>query len=609
MNQISGKTADVRIANFSALDLQGGHLLTFGPEDVPNWIKKIRTYADLPYVYVVDKGNALRVAELLSALKAVRSPCCPYAVFLVDGAEVDLQGIHPDIVRIDGTDAETILVSINTYARQRFEFDCNRLRIENNRPVPEKVDVAIVGAGIAGLYAADRLAKAGISFCILEKNDRVGGIWTHYANRTSRVNSSEGGYRLFEKEARCNRDHSDAREILEDIEALAQGASAHLFTRAEVEKIDTLDGGYVIRFKRGGGTFFLKSKGVILAINDRVGRPRDAKWESQEAFRGQIVSGIRNDTKEIDWYDKKVLIVGMGAFAVENARTALEGGAQQVTVLCRRHGTVCPKIIDYLNFTTPYDDAFLHDRKSNMRNMMYWKKLYDLSGAAQPECWMGRLKHDGHTISVSDIWFVGHYLQKIRTIRGEIRRMTENGVLLDEQRHVEADIVVNAIGFERNAGLAKSLSGIGEIHTNNYLAKDFMYLADAYIDNEAFNSLFGSSVLEMVKFYIQVFIQFFDRPEFDEMIKADGLDRIPIENRSWSHYINGAMALIRKYPAIRKIAKEQVEIRTRNFLESHDLETYIAENKREWIDTHSMLAGKPMSEKDCLPYVFEKLIK
>jgi hypothetical protein len=549
------------------------------------------------------------VAELLSALKAVRSPCCPYAVFLVNGVEMDLQGFHHDIVRIDGTNAETILERIKIYARQRFEFDCSRLRIENNRPVPERVDVAIVGAGITGLYAADRLAKAGISFCILEKSDRSGGIWTHYANRTSRVNSSEGGYRLFEKETRCNRDHSDAREILEDIEALTKGASSHLFSGAEVGKIDTLGDGYVLRFNRGGGTFFLKSKGVILAINDRVGRPRAANWENQEAFRGQVVSGIRNDTEEIDWYDKKVLIVGMGAFAVENARTALEGGARQVTVLCRRHGTVCPKVIDYLNFTTPYDDAFQHDRKSNMRNMMYWKKLYDLSGAAQPECWMGRLKHDGHTISVSDIWFVGHYLQKIRTIRGEISSMTENGVLLDDQGHIETDIVVNAIGFERNAGLAKSLSGIGEIHTNNYLAKDFMYLADAYIDNEAFNSLFGSSVLEMVKFYIQVFIRFFDRVEFDEMIKTDGLERIPIEDRSWSHYINGAMALIRKYPDIRKMAKEQVEIRTRNFLESHDLETYLAENKREWIDTHSKLAGKPMSEKDCLPYIFEKLMK
>ena len=76
-----------------------------------------------------------------------------------------------------------------------------------------------------------------------------------------------------------------------------------------------------------------------------------------------------------------------------------------------------------------------------------------------------------------------------------------------------------------------------------------MYLADAYIDNNAFNSLFGSSVLEMVKFYVEVFIMFFNQPEYDEMIRTEGIERILIEDRNWAHYINGAMALIRRYPS------------------------------------------------------------
>ena len=360
---------------------------------------------------------------------------------------------------------------------------------------------------------------------------------------------------------------------------------------------------------RGGNAFTLESKGVILAINDRVGTPREVKWENQSAFQGKIVSGISNHTEGLDWRNKNVVIIGMGAFAVENARTALEAGARHVTVVCRRHGTICPKIIDYLNFTTPYDDAFKHDKKSNLLNMMYWKKMYELSGATQPECWMGKIKHEGHTISVSDIWFVGHYLKKIETITGEISGMTETGVHVDGQRHIEADIVVNSVGFERNAIVARELSGYREIYNNNYLAKDFMYLADAYIDDDAFNSLFGSSVLEMVKFYIEVFIMFFNNPEYANMLTTEGIEKIPIEGRKWSNYIKSAMALIRKYPNIQEIARKQVTQRTKNFLEVHDIETYIAANKREWIDTHSMLAGKPMKEEDCLPYVFEKLLK
>ncbi len=130
--------------------------------------------------------------------------------------------------------------------------------------------------------------------------------------------------------------------------------------------------------------------------------------------------------------EKMVVIVGMGAFAAENARTALEAGARHVTVVCRRHGTICPKIIDYLNFSTPYNERFEHDRKGNIRNMMLWKKLYDLSGATQPECWMAKIKHRGHTISVSDIWFIAHYLKRLTTIpavSGDCSRMaSQSGV-------------------------------------------------------------------------------------------------------------------------------------------------------------------------------------
>jgi len=158
--------------------------------------------------------------------------------------------------------------------------------------------------------------------------------------------------------------------------------------------------------------------------------------------------------------------------------------------------------------------SFKHDKKSNMRNMLLWKKLYDQSGATQPECWPAKVKHDGHTISV----------------------------------------------------------------------------------------------LEKAKFFLDVYVRFFDNDDYFSMLETDGIETIAIEDRTWSHYISGAAALMKRYPDIYEAARKQVAQRTQNFMEAHDLETYIAANKREWLDTHALLAGKSINSEDYLPYVFQKLI-
>lgn len=596
-----------RIANFSKIEIPFKNTLNFDYADVDMIVKRIRDYADLPYVYVYSNDRQNLILNVLSKLKSIRSPCYPYALFAVDGSELHSDNLDLDIVKFRSTDSKKIRAQIEEYIASRFIFNENRLKIGNSGAFPESVDVVIVGAGVTGLYAGNKLLTSGFSVCIVEKEDMIGGIWSLYANDTSQVNTSEGAYRLIEKKSRSNRDHSTTREILEDVVELSKNVSDILYLNTNANAIKKTGNLYRTILKRNQETHILESKGVILAINDRIGRPRQIEWGNQSTFTGDIIAGMSNEIKGFGWRNKKVAIIGMGAFAVENARTALEGGASHVTVVCRKHGTVCPKIIDYLNFSTPYDENFMHAKKSNIRNMIFWKKLYDLSGATQPECWMGKIKHTGHTISVSDIWFIGHYLEKLKTVTGSVTGMYETGIVVDDRHRIDADVVVNCVGFHRNGSSAYEICDYTQMYNNNYVDKDFMYLADAYIDDDVFNSFFGSSVLEMTKFYMDVYIHFFNDASFDTMIKSDGIEKISLTDRKWSHYIAGALSLMKKYPSIHEIAKKQVAQRTKNFLEAHDLETYISENKREWIDTHSLLVGKAMREEDCLPYVFQKL--
>src|SRR5277367_1704595 len=48
------------------------------------------------------------------------------------------------------------------------------------RKPPKRVDVVVVGAGLAGLVAATQLTSSGRSVLVLEARDRVGGrVWNH----------------------------------------------------------------------------------------------------------------------------------------------------------------------------------------------------------------------------------------------------------------------------------------------------------------------------------------------------------------------------------------------------------------------------------------------
>ena len=54
---------------------------------------------------------------------------------------------------------------------------------------------------------------------------------------------------------------------------------------------------------------------------------------------------------------------------------------------------------------------------------------YDGSGATRPECWAeGVLKPDGHTVSVSDAFFVAHSLGLVTTRLGEVQELERSGV-------------------------------------------------------------------------------------------------------------------------------------------------------------------------------------
>lgn len=477
--------------------------------------------------------------------------------------------------------------------------------------LPAKADVVIVGAGLLGLYAATRLSRSGYRVAVLEQRSITGGIWSMYANSASQVNSSEGGYSIKDilGEPSANRDHSTANEILCDIRKLATGLGDKISCGVKVRSVLKMREGYnIVAETERGGAQVISCRGAVLAINDRVGLPRPLAFPGQESFAGTVASGFGDSLAGTSWQGKNVIVVGMGAFAVENVRTALENGASKVTVVCRRHGTVCPKIIDYLNFVKPFDENFQHDGRTNIKQMRQWSQLYRASGATVPECWPAQIKHQGHTISVSDVWFIGHHMGKLSTSTGEIERLDGGGAFLSDGSYVEADMIVGCIGFHRNTHLCEQLTGLSTVRSTNYLDRDLMYLADAEIDEGAFNSFFGSSVLEYAKFFTEVYLAGLDRPEkLGEELWGERVPATSLHERKWSGYIEASRRLIACDAGLAAAAHGQVDRRTEHFWRSLPPAAYVRCNKLEWAELHTRLnGGKPVPESEQLPYYFDE---
>lgn len=186
----------------------------------------------------------------------------------------------------------------------------------------QEVDVVVVGAGIAGLYAVHRLRSQGLSPAGVEAGSDVGGTWywNRYPGARCDVESVDYSYSFdpaIEQEWDWSERYATQPEILAYLNHVADRhdlRSAFRFgTRVVSAELDEPRGRWTVRLGSGE---VLVSRFVVFATGS-LSAVRTPEIPGLDTFAGRVLHTARWPHEEIDFSGRRVGVIGTGSSGIQ----------------------------------------------------------------------------------------------------------------------------------------------------------------------------------------------------------------------------------------------------------------------------------------------------
>jgi thioredoxin reductase (NADPH) len=213
-------------------------------------------------------------------------------------------------------------------SRARRVADARRLMrvlTHMSRPPEERLDLLIIGAGPAGLSAAEAAAREGLNYLVIEKGLIADTIYHYPVGRT--VFSTPNELELREQSLRPCRDKPTREELLSHYVRFALDERLRIQTEESAESIerDQESGAFTVRTARAAYT-----ASRVLVATGAMAYPRRLNVAGEDLPKVQ-----HRFVEPYPYVRKDVLVVGGGNSAAEAALFLCEEGAHTSLAIWR----------------------------------------------------------------------------------------------------------------------------------------------------------------------------------------------------------------------------------------------------------------------------------
>jgi putative flavoprotein involved in K+ transport len=318
----------------------------------------------------------------------------------------------------------------------------------------ERLEIAIVGAGAAGLATAALLRRAGRSPVVLEAGPEPGAAWRERYDRmrlhTPRLLSGLPERRIPRRYGRWV-----ARDDL--LEYFREYAAAEgIEIRAGV-RVERLDPGWRLTTSAGD----IEARHAVVATGYN-GRPRLPDWPGRDTFSGELLHSSQYRNAE-PFRGREVLVVGAGNSGAEIATDLAEGGAARTRLSVRTP----PQIVRRATAGIPAQLIGMAIRKmppdwvDPVSKALRRVAIPDLAqfGLPRPEHGVRTAFLATGTVPILDVGIVDAVRRGAVEVVASVEGFDGADVLLADGTRLQPDAVIAATGFD--AGLEPLVGHLG----------------------------------------------------------------------------------------------------------------------------------------------------